>query len=196
MTMANGTATAEKKLQFKPRKTSTEQLPDAPEGEWEALIPRGGCKVVKTQNDDPRVLIPLKLEKAADEANESFQGSVVQLSAIIFDDDDAEKRRAANMSKSRLRALCEACDVDFGEVYPTEVSSADDFKPLFDAVEGKRLTIWTKHNTYKNKANEMVTDTEVRFRAPGSGTLESKDADENDDDRPSRTKTKASSKKK
>jgi hypothetical protein len=194
MTMANGTSThnGDKKLAWKPRKTSTEIKPDAPEGEWEALIPKGKCKVLVTQNGDPRLLIPFKLVTANDDRNEAHQGSEVTFSVIIFDDEDAEKRRGANMMKTRLRSLCNALDIDFGEVYPTEVNEPSDFDPLFAAIEGKRITIWTTHSKRLNaQTGEEQTDTEVRFAKPGSGLKTvSKDSDEDEDDRPAKTKKK------
>ena len=161
MTMANGTATQEKKLAFKPRKTSTEIQPDAPEGEWQARIPKGKCKCLVTQKGDPRLIIPFKLEKAEDEKNESHEGSEVSLSIIVFDDEDPAKRRGANMMKSRLRALCEAVDVDWTEVYPTEVNDTSDFDALFSALEGKTLTVWTIHT---KRANEQTGETIRRPR--------------------------------
>ena len=175
----------EKVLAFKPRKTSTEIVPDAPEGEWESRIPKGKCKVTVTQKGDPRLIIPFKLEKAADEKNEPFQGSEVSLSIIVFDEEDNEKRRGANMMKSRLRALCEAVDVEWEEVYPSEVKEPADFDPLFRALEGKTLTIWTMHTTRTNESGETITDTEVRFKKPGAG-LVTRGADSDDDDKPAK----------
>jgi hypothetical protein len=191
MAMANGTATQEKKLQFKPRKTSTEIQPDAPEGEWEFLIPKGKCKVLVTQAGDPRLIIPHKLEKAADEKNEAHQGSEVNQAVIIFDDEDAEKRRGANMMKGRLRALCEAVDVDFGEVYPTDVGDASAFDPLFRALEGKRGTCWTVHTTRVAGSGETVTDTEIRYRKPGAGLVTKGADDDEGSERPGSKKAPA-----
>lgn len=188
MNMANGTQTTGGKIQFKPRKTSTEIVPDAPEGEWEFLIPKGKCKVVVTQKGDPRLIIPHKLEKAAEEKNETFNGSEVTQAVIVFDDEDNEKRRGANMMKGRLRALCEAVDVDFGETYPTEVEKVEDFDPLFRALEGKRGTCWTVHTTRTAESGELITDTEIRYKKPGAG-LVTKGADD-DDDKPGKGKGK------
>jgi hypothetical protein len=190
MNMANGTQTQDKRIQFKPRKTSTEIIPDAPEGEWEFLIPKGKCKVTVTQKGDPRILVPHKLEKAADEKNEAFQGSEVQFSAIVFDDGDPEKRRGANMMKGRLRALCESVDVEFADLYPTEVNEAEDFDPLLRALEGKRGTCWTVHTKREAASGEMITETEIRYSKPGAG-LVTKGADSDDDDRPSAKKGNA-----
>jgi hypothetical protein len=189
--MANGThetnrhGNGEKKLAFKPRKTSTEIKPDAPEGEWEAQIPKGKCKMLITQKGDPRLIVPFKLLTAADEKNESFQGSEVSLSIIIFDDEDATKRRGANMMKQRLRSLCTALDIDMGEVYPTEVTSEEDFRPLFDALEGQKLTIWTVHSKRIAESGEELTDTDVRFAKPGAGLVtKSKEEEEEEEEAP------------
>lgn len=186
MNMANGTTShgGEKKLAWSPRKTSTEIKPDAPEGEWEAQIPKGKCKVTVTQKGDPRLVIPFKLVTANDEKNEAHQGAEVSFSVIIFDDEDPEKRRGANMMKTRLRNLCIACDVDFGEVYPTEVTEPSDFDILFGALEGKKLTIWTVNTKRRNEqTGEEQTDTEIRFSKPGAG-LVTKGADDEADERP------------
>jgi hypothetical protein len=184
---SNSATTSEKKIQFKPRKTSTEVQPDAPEGEWEALIPKGKCKVLVTQNGDPRLIIPHKLIKAEDEKNASHQGSEVNQAIIIFDDEDPEKRRGANMMKLRLRALCEAADVDFGQVYPSEVTEAADFDPLFGALEGKKVTCWTVHTKRTAQSGEEVTDTEIRYKKPGAG-LVNRDDSEDSDERPGKKK--------
>lgn len=178
--------TQEAKLQFKPRKTSSETRPDAPEGEWEAMIPKGKCKVLKTQAGDPRLIIPFKLVKAADEKNESFNGSEVSLSVIIFDDEDSTRIKAANMMKGRLRAACEWADADFAEVYPTEVSSGEDFAPLFQALEGHKGTVWTVHTTRQAESGETITDTEVRFKKPGAGLVTKGADDDDNEDRPGR----------
>ncbi len=185
--MANGTQT--QKLQFKPRKTSTEIVPDAPEGEWQFLIPKGKCRVSKTQKEDPQLFIPHKLEKAEDEKNESFQGSEVSLRIVIFDDEDPERRRGANMMKQRLRALCEAVDVDINEVYPTEVNDASDFDKLFHALEGKKGTCWTVHTKRAVDSGEDITDTEIRYRKPGSGLVTKGASDDDSEERPGKRKT-------
>ena len=184
----------EKVLQFKPRKSSHENIPDAPEGEWEARIPKGLCKVMVTQKGDPRLIIPFKLEKAADEKNVTYQGSQVQMSVIIFDDEDNEKRRGANMMKDRLRNLCNAIDVDFKEVYPEEIKDAGDFAALFHAIEGKTLTIWTQHSSRTTESGEVLVDTEIRFKKPGAGLVIKGTEKDDDDDRPGRGKGKANGK--
>ena len=188
MNMANGTQTHDdKKLSWKPRKLSKEILPDAPEGEWEARIPKGKSKVTVTQKGDPRILISFKLEKAADEENEKFQGAEVTFSAIIFDEEDPDRRRASNMMKGRLRALCEWAGVELADVFPEECNSPEDFKALFDAVEGSTGTVWTVHSKRKAESGEEMTDTEVRFSKPGGGAQARRE--EESDDRGSKKKT-------
>lgn len=188
MTMANGTQThdsGEKKLAWKPRRNTTGVLPDAPVGEWEARVVKGKCKVTVTQKGDPRLLIPFKLEKAAEEENESFLGAEVVMSVIIFDEEDPERRRASNMMKGRLRNLCERLDIEFGDVYPEECSSPDDFKALFDAIEGGVCTIWTTHNKRTNESGEEQVDTEIKFSKPGGGASAAHaDEEEAEDDAP------------
>lgn len=169
------------KLQFKPRTTSTELQPDAPEGGWTARIVKGQCKVTKTQNGDPRLVVPMKLEKAHEEKNEKFQGTVIQWGAIVFDDADETKRRAANINKRELRTLIEACDGDFAEVYPTSVSSADDFDAIIEAIEGHTLDVWTVHTHYTAQSGEEVNKVEIRFRKPGAAGLVNKSNDDEDE---------------
>jgi hypothetical protein len=168
------------KLQFKPRKTSTEIQPDAPEGGWKARIVKGKSKVTVTQNGDPRLVVPMKLETAHEEKNEKFQGVEVQFGAIVFDDADDSKRRAANINKRELRALIEACGEDFADVYPTSVESAADFDPIIEAIEGKTLDVWTVHSSYTAASGEEVNKIEIRFKKPGGG-LVTKSSDDEDE---------------
>lgn len=188
--MANGTAQQESRIKFKPRTTTHEVQPDAPEGEWQGRILKGKSKALVTQKGDPRVLFQIKLEKAEDEKNEKYQGAEVTNSILFFDDEDPERKRAANMMKSRLRALCEAVDVEYADVYPTDIR--DDhpdkvfgFRKLFDALEGKTLHLWTRHNRRTQESGEEVVDTEISFRAPGAG-LVTRSEETDEDERPGR----------
>lgn len=184
MSMANGNTTQDKRMAFKPRKSTTDNHPDAPEGKWEFVIPKGKCKVKVTQKGDPQLIIPHKLVEADDPKNESHQGSEVAQRVIFFDEADPERLKASNMSKDRLRALCKAVDVEFADVYPTEIENEHSFDNLIRALEGKGGTCWTVHTTRPmGDSNEMITDTEIRYREPGAG-LVTKGADSDDDDRP------------
>jgi hypothetical protein len=186
MNMANGTQ-QDKTLLYTPRKTSTEIKPDAPEGEWEFSIPKGQCKVMVTQNGDPRLIIAHKLDTASTEGNEGFQGAVVNQSIIIFDDNDASRVKGANMMKRRLRALCEAVGLDFGEVYPAELSGRKgEFDSLFASLEGKRGTCWTVNKSRAMASGEDVTDTEIQYSAPGAGLRAKPVEGDDSDDRPGR----------
>jgi hypothetical protein len=183
MTMSNGTQ--DKTLLYTPRKTSTEIKPDAPEGEWEFVIPKGKCLVKTTQAGDPRLIIPHKLVSASTEGNEGFAGAEVNQAIIIFDDNDAEKVKGANMFKRRCRSMCEAVGLDFGEVYPTELRGIrGEFDSFFAALEGKKGTCWTVNSTRKMASNEEVTDTEIRYSAPGAGLRPRAVEGGDDDERP------------
>ena len=182
--MANGTAQA--KIQFKPRKTVTEIQPDAPEGEWEALIPKGRCKIFVTAPEkgaDPGINIEFKLEKAEDEKNETFQGSTVNNRCTFYDQTDSARRKAANMQLQWMRGLCEALDIDFGEIYPEELNDADDLVPLVNAIEGKRLKIWTVHRKSTAASGEEMLNVDIRFKKPGAG-LVTKTGEDDDEERP------------
>lgn len=184
MTMSNGTATQQQgKIKFKPRTSSLENHPDAPEGGWAFLIPKGKIRVSTTQKGDPQVVIPHKLTKANEEKNEPFQGSEVQQRIIFFDESTGEGKRNSNMQRDRLRQLCTAVDVDFADVYPTEIKDDSSFEPLIKALEGCSGSCWTVHRDRQMENGEKVTNTNVVYREPGAG-LVTKSADSDDDDRP------------
>jgi hypothetical protein len=163
------------KVKFKPRTTSPELQPDAPEGGWTARVVKGKSKVLTTKAGDPRLVMTLKLEKAHEDENEKFQGVEVQFAAIIYDDNDATKSRAANINKRDLRAFIEGCGGDFADVYPTSVASDEDFEPIIEACEGQTLDVWTVHDSYKANSGETVNQVKVQFRKPGSASLINKD---------------------
>lgn len=187
MQMANGTA--EPRLSFKPRKTTTEIRPDAPDGEWEFKIPKGKSKVKVTQKGDPMIVIGLKLVKAMDEKNEAHQGSEITFSFIVYDAEDAEKRRAANMHNARLLAFADNVDIDLTKCWPKELTgSVDDFQEFFDEIEGKSGTCWTKNGMERQQNGEETNRTEVLFKDPNKSGLAGQkalaSADSDDDDRP------------
>jgi len=192
MTMSNGTT---QRLQFKPRKATLENRPDAPEGGWKFLIPKGSCKVTATSKGDPQLIIPHKLVEALDEKNDVFQGSQVAQRVIFFDEADPERLRASNMSKDRLRHLCTAVDVEFADVYPTEINDASSFDALIKALEGTQGTCWTVHTSRQMDGGEMVTDTEIRYREPKAGLVTKGAADDDNDERPSKMAAGSKSKK-
>jgi hypothetical protein len=188
--MANGAQA--QKIQFKPRKTVTEIQPDAPEGEWEVTIPKGRSKIFATapeKGGDPGINWEFKLLKAEDEKNESFQGSTINQRTTFYDQSDSARRKAANMQLQWMRGLCEACDVDFSEVYPESLESSDDLSPLIDALEGKSLTIWTVHRKSTTASGEEMLNVDIRFKKPGAG-LVSKTEDDDDNDRPGKKPAK------
>jgi len=194
MTMANGTSTQsqDKKLNIRPTRISKEIRPDAPEGEWKFSIPRNKGKIRPTRNGDPMLIVPFRLDKAEDEKNESFQGTEVSTMVVFFSEEDASKRRAANMSLLRLRSLCEAVEIDFDEV-PDEITEKS-LKTFLELLEGKRGTCWTKHTTRKDEqSGEDVTNVDVLFKDPNKSGLSTRsaDKDEEEEDETPRRATKA-----
>jgi hypothetical protein len=118
---------------------------------------------------DPGVTWEFKLEKAEDKKNEHFQGSTITQRSTFYDEADSNRRKAANMQLTWLRSLCEACDVEFSEVYPAELTSSDDLTALIDAIEGKRITIWTVHRKSQTTSGEDMVNVDIRFKKPGRG---------------------------
>jgi hypothetical protein len=183
MSMANGTATQGKKMEYKQVNFDVNEIaPDAPAGEWMVSIPRGKCKVQPTKEDHyPMLIVPVRLDKTEEEGDEFQKALGSELSTMIVFFDDA-KPRAARMSKLRLRQLCEAADVDL-DVIPKKLNDPDnDLEPLIRALEGKKFPAWTKHTTRKD-TGEVVTD--LLFQKPGGlKTTADNDDEEEDDDKP------------
>lgn len=194
MAMANGT---QQRLTLKPRKTVTTIQPDAPEGKWEALIPKGKCKIVQTaaeKGGDPGVMLVFKLQEADDEKNRSFQNSELFQRVYFYGADDADHRRAANMNLQFMRGLCEATDLDFADIYPTEISEdGHELQELIEALEGKSVTIWTVHRKSKAGNGEEMINVDIRFKEPGAGLVSNDNAGD-EEERPGKTKKAAGGK--
>lgn len=183
MVMANGSTTTEKKLQFKKRMTVSTNLPDAPEGGWELLIPKGTTKITE-KDGDPVVNLSIKLVKAHEEENESSQGAVFKQRVRFYALEDTEHKGAASANYRFAKGLCDAIGADFDVVYPKQIESSDDLHAFINAVEGKPFEAWTVHSTSMFNGEEMV-NINVRFKKPGAG-LVTKGADDEDDERPGR----------
>lgn len=197
MTMANGTQNTESKLVFKPRKLSHEQRPDAPEGKWEGIIPKGKSKAVQTaaeKGGDPGILIMIKLEKADDEKNESFQGSLIPLRIYYYDQSNPDKRRGANANLRSAMDLAEACDLELSDVYPDEIGSEADLYEVIEKLEGKRFDVWTVHRTGQMPNGDKTVNVDVRFKEPGAG-LQTRSADAEEEEEEERPRARASTKK-
>jgi len=141
--------------------------PDAPEGQWEATIVRNKTTVKPTSAGDPRVRFLVRLDTAEDDANESYQGTVLDLAFIFFDDNDASKRRGSKMNKTKLQDLARQINLDLGIIKFTTDDPAEDLKAFVEAVEGQKLTVWTQHRRNKETGEVQV---EVNLRKPGSYT--------------------------
>ncbi len=182
----NGMQTAEKKLVFKKRSTVQKILPDAPEGGWDAIIPKGSCKILD-RNGDPGINFEVQLVRAHEEANESSQKLSLR-QRLTFYDPVAEPNRkgAANQQFRFLRGLCKAIDVNFEEVYPKEIGTSDDLLPLSAALEGKSFEMWTSHRATEYNGEAMI-NVDIRFVKPGlSLVTKSSEDEEEDDERPGR----------
>jgi len=183
MVMANGqTESSSRKVEFRPRKFSHDDIPLAPEAKWMGRIVKGTCKATMTGDGDPKLSMPFKLEKADDPAHEKFQGMEIPFSVTLVDDANVKRTRAANFARGRLRTLCEAMDLEFAEVFPGEIKSLKDFDPFFRAVEGKLIELWTAENTFRASSGEQVTNIEVRFSAPGAGLATKGDDEEEEEE--------------
>lgn len=181
--MMNGTQ--QPKVQFKKRSLTHEQQPDAPEGKWTVTVPKGKSKPVTTaaeKGGDPGILFQLKITKADDEKNESFQGSHLPLRLYFYDGGDPEKRKQANMNLRTATSLAEACELDLKDIYPDELDGEEDLWKIIEKVEGKTFDVWTTHRTSEFNGEKMI-NVDIRFREPGSG-LATKPSDDEDDERP------------
>ena len=175
------------KLAFKPTVSTAETRATIPAGKWhDSVMPRGRFKVTATKGEEPMLNIPIKLGRADDDANESYQGAEETLRIVFYSDAAGDKTRAANMSKLRLRGLCEAVGVDYDEVYPTSITSEDDLNDLISALENKKIPeMWTTHREGKMPSGEATLNVDLHFREPGSGLAKgSASDDEDEDDKP------------
>ena len=188
---SNGTQTSGGggKLKFKPTKGAGAPLPTIPTGKWnDSVMPRGRFKVQATKEkpggggNHPMLLIPIKLGTADDDANESYQGAEEVMRVIFYSDDDGANAKASNINRSRLRALCEAVDVDYDEVYPNEINSEDDLDELIHSLEGKKIPeLWTRVREGQMPSGEVTMNVDFYFKEAGSGLAK---ADADDDDAP------------
>jgi hypothetical protein len=189
MVMANGQVQG-RKLNFKKRAISHENRPDAPEGHWEVLIPKGKCKADQTPPDkgaDPFITIAFTLVKAHDEKNESFQNSQITQRLTFYDQADPDRRKAANANLRFAQGLAEACELELKDVFPDEVAEEQDLTDIIAKLEGKRFEIWTVHRESVMGNGEKTINVDIRFKEPGSGLrTQNSDADPDDEDRPGR----------
>jgi hypothetical protein len=179
------------KLKFKPTKGSSAQLPTIPSGKWiDSLMPRGRFKVQATKEkpggggNNPMLLIPIKLGKADDDANESYQGAEEVMRVIFYSDDDGANAKASNINRQRLRSLCEAVEVDYDEVYPTSIEDESDLHDLISHLEGKKIPeLWTRTRESEMPSGEKTVNVDFYFTEARGGLAK---ADEDEDETPTR----------
>jgi hypothetical protein len=189
---SNAAATQEKKLSFKPRTMSKTDHPDAPDGGWDAIIPKGRSKasVSTDEEKNPVANIVFKLLKADEEENESHQGSEISQRFTWYDIEGYPNRKKAdNMNRGRIRGMCEAVELEFDEVYPEEVKTMKDIEDFIEAFEGKKLKIYTRTRTYESNG-EQRNQTEVLFRDPNARVGGTAQTDDDNEDRPAARKGK------
>ena len=175
-----------KKMEFAPVDFDIDNIAlDAPEGAWTAIIPRGKI-VVRPTNEErfPMMIVPIRLEKTEEDGEiyEKALGVELRVMIVFFPD---TKAQAARMSKTRLRQLCEATEIDTDKIPKSLRKPLEDLQPLIAELEGKRLPVWTWHG--KNKKSGE-TEVNVSFRPPGAGNSRSKPSDDDDDDKPAARK--------
>ena len=161
------------KAAFRPTKSTSNIRQTTPTGKWlESAMPRERFRVTATRGNEPMLLIPIKLGRADDEANLSYEGAEETVRIVFYDDDDVGKVRASNINRFRLRALCEAADVDYDKTYPTWIEDEDDLGELIDALGDKKIPeLWTTHRTSTMPSGEETVIVDVRFRQPGADTM-------------------------
>ena len=146
-------------------------LPDAPVGEWATTVLRGKTRVSPTKNGDPMITFQVRLDTAAEEDNESSQGTQLPLRVIITDDRDGKTPAfAKRRTKMLLRSLADQCGFDL-DILPSEWGDTEEavkaaFAPFIAAVEGSNLQVWTTHRERKGEAG--VIDVDVNLTKPGS----------------------------
>lgn len=169
-----------------------EIAPDAPVGEWVGSVPRGKCKVQPTKEDHfPMLIVPVRLDSTEEEGDEHEKALGTELSTMIVFFDNT-KPRAARMSKLRLRQLCEAADVDL-DIIPKKLHDPNnDLEPLIRALEGKKFSVWTRHQT-RSDTGEVTT--ELLFRDPKAPISASSEDDEDEDEDEGKGKGRTAAKK-
>lgn len=177
-------ATNDKKMQYRRVQFDVHEIaPDAPAGEWGVSIPRGKCKVQPTQKDKwPMLIVPVRLDTTEEEEDVFTKALGTEL-AVFITFFGEEMPRPANLTKLRLRELCEAADVDL-DLVPKELGDdpESDLQELIRALEGKKFTAWTIIKTRKDTGEE---NTELRFQNPNK-TLSTPNDEEEEEERPQR----------
>jgi hypothetical protein len=191
---SNGTQThGGGKLSFKPTHSEGGGVrPTLPADHWvDCLIPRGGLKVTATKNNEPMLNIRIKLGTPDNDENATFKGAEETLRIVFYDDKDGEKVRAANMSRLRLRSLCESIEVDYDEVYPASIETEDDLADLISALENKKIPeMWTTHREGKMPSGETTVNIDLHFKEPGQGLATAKADGDDEDEAPAKKPAK------
>jgi len=185
--------TQQKKMEYKKVKFDVNEiLPDAPAGEWEAIIPRGKCKIQPTKDDHfPMIIVPIRLEKTQEEGEEYEKALGTELSTfLVF---GAKTPRGEKLSKLRIRQICEAADVDL-DLIPKEIGDDPDseLEPLIRALEGKKFPIWT---ALKERKDTGEITSEIFFSDPNRRLTAGDDEEEEEESAPRASRSSSPKKK-
>lgn len=175
---------AEKTVAFAPIETGdlSEIPPDAPAGAWRA---KSSVKKAATSKDNyPMLIIEWSLLEALTDGNEDAVGGRVADFVTFF----PENHKASRMSKMRLKAMCEALNVELPSI--SAIKSWADLEPLIDALSGLEAEIWTKLEERKDTGEKQ---TKVCYTEPGVpiGKLRAVDDEEEEEEAPKASKKTA-----
>ena len=181
----NSSANGSKVMDFKPVDYDRDTLPpDAPAGKWLAT-----CTVRKkpTNKDQyPMLILNYKLEETDDEDNEHALGSEVA-DFLVFGPDTA---KGSKQAKLRHRKVCEAFGVDLTVLPTGNLKSWDDLQELIDALDKRRVTIYT---SVKTDPESGESRTNVYYTPPG-GSFKDPDAEEEEQQAAPRGRTASNGK--
>jgi|SRR5579885_1340685 len=177
---------AGKQLGFTPVDFDGNVEPDAAPGEYEAVIE--DVKLKATSSDGyPMLVIDWKLEKAADQDDESAvksEGATVTDFVTFMPDGE----RRGKMSRVQYRQLLELLGIE-PDILPNKLTSAADFKDLIGALRGKTGNVFVVNREDK-QTGEIRTS--VKYVAPrGMGGGLAPMADEEEEEKPRGKTSKA-----
>lgn len=165
-------------------------LPDAPAGEWEVTIVRDKTTIKPDKNGSPMVTFTMRLDTAAEESNESFQGTTLPFRVFFLsDEDNSVQSFRKNRGKRDLAVLADNCGFDLdiipdsiGGEEPSDESVKEDLAAFVEAVEGKSFTAWTSIRPNKDTNEPMVnislTKPGAAYGAPAAVARSNDDEDE------------------
>jgi hypothetical protein len=153
------------KFDFTPIDFDRDSMPPAcPAGEWTAKLKSVKLGPTKVKADGsggyPMLTLEWKLVSTENDENESFVGTSHRDYLVIF----PKGHKAERMGKLKLRAFCEAFDVDLDTLPTGSIKKASQFDDFIAAVKGAEGTLWTFIQSNDNGEDQ----TAISYRAPAS----------------------------